>query len=350
VKRILLNLLLVLGITFTGSPVAKAQTFQNLAQINGLTQSELIINSTPKAGGSLKLSWKFTDQSRGGIRALEEKNVYDRYSGRNYNLKEIETAWVVRVVNLSCFSSNNSPVGKTLSILRVNFLEPFTPVKNLHISPNWIVNESQTDINFGVNEKCAEIRVNSSIELNLQAIASFNSSELSRLVWLDTQTQANLPLISIKGVPAPIKAPTNTPINTPTKKSNPKAKPSSSSKAPSKKASCYIFQGEKIDATYGMAEPPFGVTTIKFENITDCRLDLSIRGDFIGSESGNQKMLCSVNGSWSLDPYSRVEFAPYTNASGSISFKTVFPQLSKCFRTVNAQRNFIAVITGSNEG
>jgi hypothetical protein len=324
---------------------ANASTFQNLAEIDGFTKSELIFNSTPKAGSSLKLSWKFSDQSGGIIKSLEGKNVYDKYSERNYDLKEIETAWVTRTLSLSCYSSQNSPVGKTFSLTRVNFLEPFSPVTNKHILPKWIVNESQSVIDFNVHIKCAEIRVASQVELNLQAISSVNSSELSRLVWLDAKYKDFSTLISIKGVAAPIKKP----AGSPKKKSTPLAKPSSSSKTPPKKATCSIFQGEKIYATYGMAEPPYGVTTIKFENITDCRLDLSIRGDFIGIGEGNQQMLCSVNANWSLSPYSRVEFAPYSNASGWVHFKTAFPQLSKCFRTVNAQKNFIAVITGASE-
>jgi hypothetical protein len=325
------------------SPASSA-TFEALAQINGITDSQLILPASFKANSIAKISWKFSNQYGEGLRLLEGKNVADKYTSKNYDIKNLESAWVVRTVNLICYSPENSAIGKTQSYSRVNFLESFPTISSSQILAKWKVNEEDSQLEFTVHPKCAEIRVFSEISLNLQAEVLSNGVLTSRYIWLDYVKKDFSKLAQIKGTAtidkkASLAAP---------KKSIPSKKPTTTAKAAPKKSSCSVFQGEKIYATYGMAEPPFGVTTIKFENITDCRLDLSIRGDFIGSSNNNQ-MRCSVSGIWSLEAYSRVEFAPAGTVQGAVSFQTAFPQLSNCFRTINAQKNFVSVIVGATE-
>ena len=323
---------------------ANSASFEALAQINGVTDSKLILPTTIKANSVAKISWEFSNQYGEGLRLLEGKNVADKYSFKNYDIKTLESAWVTRKVNLTCYSSENFAVGKTQSYLRVNFLEPFPTISSSQILDKWIVNEENSQLEFTVHPKCAEIRVYSDISLNLQAEVVSNGVITSRYIWLDYVSKDFSKLALIKGAAA-IKKKTSSAVP---KKTVPSKNPTTTAKAVPKKSSCSIFQGEEIYATYGMANPPFGVTTIKFENITDCRLDLSIRGDFVGSSNNNQ-MRCSVSGVWSLDPYSRVEFAPAGTVQGAVAFQTAFPQLANCFRTINAQKNFVSIIVGATD-
>lgn len=353
VRRYPIFLSLLLTIFIGQFTSASAGSFEALAEIDGLTKSKLVVNSGLKAGGTAKLTWEFSQQSGESLKLLEGLKVFDRYSQRNYDLKRVETAWVTRTISLSCNSSENNSVGKTVSKIRVNFLNPFSPITSDDILSTWVIDENVTDFEIPIHAKCSDLRVYSSIDLNVQAIVGLNGGEVSRRLWLNAATKDDSSLAKVKGAPVTTKktASAMTVKKTPAaaaKKPNPAAKPSATTKSNSKKASCSIFNGEKIYATYGMAEAPFGVTTIKFENITDCRLDVSIRGDFIGI-SNNQQMRCSVNGMWSLDPYSRIELAPAGTVSGAIPFQSVFPQLANCFRTINAQKNFTAVITGASE-
>ena len=324
-----------------------AATTKTLSNFEGIYQSSVSSSTNAKAGSTQKYVWNAAVKSAESFRQLIGLSVFDRYTSRNFNLMEIESVWINQTLNISCFTSGNSPVGKTSSNRRVNFLDPFPVIKSDKVTyKNDELNKVDIVINFNVNQKCAEIRAATNSELSIQALVKdANGIISSRYIWLDAKYSNYEKLESISGV----KKPSNT---TPTTKASAKkptpSKKSPSSKAPSKNASCSIFQGNEIFATYGQAEPPFGVTTIKFENITDCILDVTIRGDFIGS-SNNQQMKCSVIGDWSLQPYSRVEFAPAGTVNGGVAFQTVFPQLSKCFRTINAQKNFIAVITAGRE-
>jgi len=353
VRRYPIFLSLILTIFIGQFTSASAGSFEALAEIDGLTKSKLDFNSALKVGGTAKLRWEFSQQSGESLKLLEGLKVFDKYSQRNYDLKRVETAWVTRTINIACYSSENSSVGKTFSKIRVNFLIPFSPITSNHILSTWVIDENVTDFEIPIHAKCSDMRVFSTMELNLQAIVGLNGGEVSKHIWLNAVTKDYSTFANVKGAPVTAKktASATSVKKTPAaaaKKPNPAAKPSASTKSNSKKASCSIFNGEKIYATYGMAEAPFGVTTIKFENITDCRLDVSIRGDFIGI-SNNQQMRCSVNGMWSLDPYSRIELAPAGTVSGAIPFQSVFPQLVNCFRTINAQKNFTAIITGASE-
>jgi len=324
-----------------------AATNKNLTNYDEIYQSSISSSAAAKAGGIQKYVWKASVESGESFRQLAGLSVFDRYSSRDFNLMEIESVWINEILNISCYTSGNSSVGKTSSNRRTNFLDPFPVIKSDKLSYKTDeLNRVDILINFSVNQKCAEIRVSTNSELSIQALVKdANGLISSRYIWLDAKYSNYEKLESISGV----KKPTNP---TPTVKSSSKTsaptKSTPSPKASPKKASCSIFQGEEIYATYGMAEPPFGVTTIKFENITDCILDVTIRGDFIGI-SNNQQMRCTVVGNWSFQPYSQIEFAPAGTVNGGISFQTVFPQLSKCFRTINAQKNFIAVITAGRE-
>jgi hypothetical protein len=341
---------------------ANAASSQQLAQIQGITNKISIPGTTPKAGEVLRLNWEFSDQINGGFQLARGQIVNDLYSQKRYEIGEIETAWITRTITLNCWNSTSGSIGKSIALTRVNFLKPFLPVANEKILKEWILGETQTAFDFPVNEKCSEIRVSSRINLTLQAkvvlvmkdnLGNLGLGEVSRYIWLEAKDTFQAKLISVKGVTTSVNKTTPTkkasPTPTPTKKASSAAKPNSPTKAPVKMETCSIFQGQKIYATYGMSEPGFGVTTIKFENRTDCNLDLSIRGDFIGS-SNNQQMRCPVAGNWSMSPNSRVVFAMAGTVSGSVPFQTAFPQLTNCFRNVNAQNNFVAVITGASSG
>lgn len=321
--------------------LSTAASSKTLTNYSGIYQSFIGSSAIAKAGSTQKYVWNAAVESGDSFRQLIGLSVLDKNTSRNFNLIEIESVWINETLNISCYTSGNSPVGKTSSNRRINFLDPFPVIKS-DKSTYKIDEINKVDIafNFSVNQKCAEIRVATNSELWIQAqVKDPNGIISSRSIWFDAKYSNYVKLESISGVKKPANA-------TPTVKPSTKT-PTKSTPSP-KKASCSIFQGEKIYATYGQAEPPFGVTTIKLENITDCTLDVTIRGDFIGS-SNNQQMRCSVVGDWSLQPYSRVEFAPAGTVNGGVAFQTVFPQLSKCFRTINAQKNFIAVITAGRE-
>ncbi len=340
-KAKLLTLIFVtasLSLPTQHSAAASSKTLTNYA---GIYQSSVSSSAIAKAGSTQKYVWNTAIESGDSFRQLIGLSVFDKSTSRNFNLMEIESVWISEILNISCFTSGNSPVGKTSSNRRINFLDPFPVIKS-EVKTYKIdeVNKVDIAVNFSVNQKCAEIRVATISGLYLQAqVKDANGLISSRYIWLDGKSTNYEKIESISGV----KKPTNA---TPTIKPSTKT-PTKSTPSP-KKASCSIFQGKEIYATYGMAEPPFGVTTIKFENITDCILDVTIRGDFIGI-SNNQQMRCNVVGNWSLEPYSKTEFAPAGTVNGGVSFQTVFPQLSKCFRTINAQKNFIAVITAGRE-
>jgi hypothetical protein len=321
--------------------LAAASPSKKVTNFSEIYQSFIYSSTNAKISGTQKYSWSALVQYGESFLQLAGKSVFDKNSSRNYDVVEIESVWVDELLNLSCFTSANSPVGKTASFRRVNFIDPFPVIKSEYLNyKNNELNRADISINFSVHQKCAEIRVNTNSGLFLQAqVKDAKGLISSRYIWLDNKNTKYEKLESISGVKKPADA-------NPTVKPSTKT-PSKSTPSP-KKASCSIFQGKEIYATYGMAEPPFGVTTIKFENITDCILDVTIRGDFIGI-SNNQQMRCNVVGNWSLDPYSKTEFAPAGTVNGGVSFQTVFPQLSKCFRTINAQKNFIAVITAGRE-
>ena len=340
-KAKLLTLIFVtasLSLPIQHSTAASSKTLTNYAPTY---QSSTSSSAIAKAGSTQKYVWNAAVESGDPFRQLIGLSIFDKYTSRNFNLMEIESVWINETLNISCYSSGNSPVGKTSSNKRINFLDPFPVIKSDKSTYKIDeINKIDIAVNFSVNQKCAEIRVATNSELWIQALVKDpNGITSSRSIWFDAKYSNYVKLESISGVKKPATA-------TPTVK--PSAKTPTKSTPSPKKASCSIFQGEKIYATYGQAEPPFGVTTIKFENITDCILDVTIRGDFIGS-SNNQQMRCSVVGDWSLQPYSRVEFAPAGTVNGGVAFQTVFPQLSKCFRTINAQKNFIAVITAGRE-
>jgi hypothetical protein len=347
VKAKLFSLILVtasLSFPTQNSVAASSKTLTNYA---GIYQSSVSSSAAAKAGSTQKYIWNTAIESGDSFRQLIGLSVFDKYTSRNFTLIEIESVWINETLNISCYTSGNSPVGKTSSNNRINFLDPFPVVQSDKLTyKNDEINKVNIAINFSVNQKCAEIRVATNNELWIQsAVKDANGITSSRAIWLDAKYSNYQKIESISGVKKPSIA---TPTSKPTTKKPTATKKSAPSKASPKTATCSIFQGEKIYATYGQAEPPFGVTTIKFENITDCILDVTIRGDFIGS-SNNQQLRCPVVGNWSLQPYSRVEFAPAGTVNGGVAFQTVFPQLSNCFRTINAQKNFIAVITAGRE-
>ena len=129
-KAKLLTLIFVtasLSLPTQHSAAASSKTLTNYA---GIYQSSVSSSAIAKAGSTQKYVWNTAIESGDSFRQLIGLSVFDKSTSRNFNLMEIESVWISEILNISCFTSGNSPVGKTSSNRRINFLDPFPVIKS----------------------------------------------------------------------------------------------------------------------------------------------------------------------------------------------------------------------------
>ena len=304
-------------------------------------------------GTVAKFNWIMQTVSSDEINKNTGKTIYDYSRFRNYLVEEIEHAWVEESIWIYCQNGNSR--SSMTNFHRKTSLEGFAQ-KTFSSGGKFISNTPSSAIQFNVPTNCVDLKLDSAIWIFMDIFTKdSNNQRVGREVILHKDSNSGyITLANFKRTtpttsksPIPKKSnPVTTKSNSATTQKNSSASPkiSSSSKANTSGVdACKKLISQKIYATYGMAEPPFGVTTIKFSNSTNCLILISITGDFIGSLNGSSYR-CPVVGNWALEANSRVEIARPGTVAGAESFFNVFPQLQECPGTLNALKNFSATV------
>lgn len=335
---------------------SSANNSVELLTIPSVSRSTIELVSNLKLNSIARFKWTIEQLMPSEIYKNEGMSVYDYYSFKTFKIDKVQKAWVEE--NVFIFCANGSQRSSASNFFRKQSLIGFSP-KEFPVRKGTFNDIPVIDLEFKVTNNCRELKIESSIWLFVEAtILTVNSQSQSReLILFKESTENPIFIGSPKGNTESKASPSSkantkvagktTPGKVVTKPTVPaKSMPKPKDASPNS-SGCKSLISQKILATYGMADPPFGVTTIKFANTSNCSLFISISGDFIGSSDGI-KYRCPVIANWTLDANSRIEFAPPGTVVNTEPFQSVFPQLRECPGSLNAQKNFIATIWASN--